>query len=104
MASGMATPMANGRRYREDAKALSPMMVSILALHASGRTHSEIAQTLFISYSTVVALVSQAKDRLDARNLAGCVLKAHMLGYITYPDGGVVYPTLMEFTETTQEV
>lgn len=72
------------------------MQVSILALHAEGMTHDEIARTLYISYSTVVALVSQSKKKLKCRNLAGCVLKAHMYGYITYPDNGKVYPIISE--------
>lgn len=61
-------------------------MVRILALHASGLTHGQIAREIYVSYSTVSTLVSQIKERMGSRSLAGCALSAHRQGLIGYPD------------------
>lgn len=61
-------------------------MVRILALHASGLTHAQVAREMYVSYSTVSTLVSQIKERMGMRSLAGCVLRAHQEGVLSYPD------------------
>ena len=65
---------------------LTPMMREILARHASGSNLSETARELHISVSAAHNYMAVIKRRLGARTIAGCVLKAHCLGYLTEPD------------------
>ena len=58
---------------------LSSRELDALALLAKGKSYSQIAQELNISYKTVVNITSQLKKKLDADNLPALVQKATQL-------------------------
>lgn len=73
---------------------LTPLMRSVLAALASGKTVAETADDLFIAERAVYTQLAEAKTRLGALNTAQAVLIAHRHGYIALPDdSGVVIST-----------
>ncbi len=48
---------------------LTPRELETLSLLAQGKPYGQIAEELNVSYKTVVNIVSQLKQKLDARNL-----------------------------------
>lgn len=66
---------------------LSPLMVHLLTGHANGKQLKEMAKERYVSYSTATNTVYEAKKRLQAKNLAQCVVKAQGLGYISLATG-----------------
>jgi DNA-binding NarL/FixJ family response regulator len=70
-------------------------MQALLVGYANGRQLKELASDRFISYSTATQTVSEAKRRLQARNLAQAVVRAQGLGFISGPTGPnlLVFPT-----------
>lgn len=77
-------------------------MRELLARHASGTNLSETAREMHISASAAHNYVAVIKRRLGMRTVAGCVLKAHQLGYLTQPDtSGRVRPCLPDDEEDT---
>ena len=63
------------------------MMVEILAQHASGYRLKEIAGRVYLSYPRVTGIAGEAKRELGVKTLAGAVLRAHKLGYLSHPTG-----------------
>lgn len=62
-------------------------MVSLLVGHGNGKQLKEMAKERYVSYSTATNTIYTAKQRLSARNLAQCIVKAQALGYISFPTG-----------------
>ena len=71
------------------------MMLEILAQHASGYRLKEIAGRVYLSYPRVTGIAGEAKRELGVQTLAGAVIRAHALGYLSHPTGpeGRVFPT-----------
>jgi len=66
---------------------LSPLMVNLLMGHANGKQLKEMAKERYVSYSTATNTIYDAKKRLNAKNLAQCVIKAQGYGYLSHPTG-----------------
>jgi two-component system, NarL family, invasion response regulator UvrY len=71
----LALQVAIGRMSSRDAQLaeLTPRELEMLALLAKGRSYSDIAETLNVSYKTVVNTSSQLKQKLNVGNLAALV-------------------------------
>lgn len=61
-------------------------MREILARHASGLNLTDTAHEMHISVSAAHNYIAVIKRRLGSRTIAGCVLKAYLMGYLTTPD------------------
>lgn len=74
---------------------LTKTMLKILARHASGLTLKEVASEQYISYSAVTNAMYDARQRMEVGSLAGLVMRAHALGYLSHPTGTEqrVFPT-----------
>lgn len=75
-----------GRVFQDQTK-LSPLMVKLLAGHANGKQLKEMAKEQYVSYSTATNTIYEAKKRLNATNLAQCIVKAQHLGFLSHPTG-----------------
>jgi hypothetical protein len=72
---------------------MTPMMLRILALHASGYQLKEIVGMVYLSYPRITGIAGDAKRGFGTRTLAGACAQAHALGYLSHPtgpDGSVV--------------
>lgn len=63
------------------------MMVRILAEHASGHRLKELTTVVYLSYPRITGIAGEAKRALGTQTLAGAVLRAHQLGYLSHPTG-----------------
>lgn len=77
---------------------LSPLMVTLLVEHGNGKQLKEIAKERYVSYSTATNTIYTAKQRLGAKHLAQCIVKAQALGYISFPTGPDMH--LINLSET----
>jgi DNA-binding NarL/FixJ family response regulator len=68
-------------------------MLNLLCGHANGKQLKKLAKERYVSYSTATNTIYEVKKRLNATNLAQCVIKAQGLGYLSHPTG----PNLMIF-------
>jgi DNA-binding CsgD family transcriptional regulator len=66
---------------------LTPSMLKILALHASGLSLKEVAKKIFVSYSAVTNTMYEARKRTGATTIPQLTMLAHDLGYLSHPTG-----------------
>lgn len=66
---------------------LTPTMVKILARHASGLKLTEVADEIYISYSAITNAMLEARRRTGSGTIAGLVMRAHDLGFLSHPTG-----------------
>lgn len=74
-------------RLFQDTTKLTPLMVNLLAGHGNGKQLKEMAKEEYVSYSTATNTIYEAKKRLNAKNLAQCIVKAQGLGFLSHPTG-----------------
>ena len=60
-------------------RSLTPREMDVLSLLAQGKPYSGIAETLNVSYKTVVNLCSQLRQKLGAKNLPELIKTAVQL-------------------------
>ena len=65
-----------------DTRALSRREQEVLLLVAHEYTNHEIADTLYISFHTVISHRKTALDKLGAKNTAGMIRRAFELNYL----------------------
>ena len=86
-ARGLPPPSTPARRPdggtpRPPSEDLSERELEVLALLASGRTNSEIADDLFVAVGTVKSHVNNIYNKLEVRNRAEAVTRARELGLL----------------------
>lgn len=75
---------------------LSNLMIHLLAGHANGKQLKQMAKERYVSYSTATNTIYEAKKRLEARNLAQCVVKAQGYGYLSHPTGSELHVVVFD--------
>jgi LuxR family quorum sensing-dependent transcriptional regulator len=73
-------------------KSLSPREIEVVTWTAKGKTYSEIAQILGLSFGTVHAHMNHLKLKLNAMNAAHAVALSYEIGIIE----PATSPSLME--------
>jgi two-component system invasion response regulator UvrY len=79
----MKVALVGSGAHRDPLADLTPRELQMLGLLAEGKPYSRIAETLGVSYKTVVNTCSQLKQKLNAKNLPELIRIAVQLAPVT---------------------